>query len=334
MSLNHRSRITNLLYALSCVVALLLNVSANAQSGPPSSPPAHWGPISINLEEIDYPFPVDYMDFRIYNKDVRIAYMDVAPTGRANGRTVILHHGGLYYGWYWAAVAEALAAEGYRVIVKDRLGWGKSSKPEIPYSISLWASNTVRLMDHLGIEQAAVVGHSIGGQMVTRIAFLYPERVTHLVTVNQVGLTDNRQGRGFTPLTGEADVNPDMDEVYAGLLRWGENNYVQWKPEYIEHMRIRYGNRMSPGWPRFAYIYQLTGHMRGMDTVVNDRQHIQTPTLVMGGEEDYPSFADEARQAAQQFPNGEVFLIPNVGHNPHEEVPDIVSAELIRFLSM
>ena len=119
--------------------------------------------------------------------------MDVAPTGRINGRTVIFHHGGLYYGWYWEKQIAALAAQGYRVIVKDRLGWGKSSKPVIPYSINLWASNTARLMDHLNIERAAVVGHSIGGQMVTRFAFLYPERTTHLVTVNQVGLTDRRQ---------------------------------------------------------------------------------------------------------------------------------------------
>ncbi|MCY4510526.1 MAG: alpha/beta fold hydrolase, partial [Acidobacteria bacterium] len=112
--------------------------------------------------------------------------MDVAPTGPANGRTVLFKHGGSYYGWYWASQIEALAAAGYRVVVKDRLGWGKSSKPILPYSMSLHASNTARLLDHLGIERAAIVGHSIGGQMATRFAFLYPERTTHLVTVNQV----------------------------------------------------------------------------------------------------------------------------------------------------
>ena len=314
------------------LAAISMPGMALAQSGPPQTPPADWGPVSINLEEFEYPYPVQYMNFRIYNQDVRIAYMDVTPTGAANGRTVIFHHGGLYYGWYWEEQVKALSAEGYRVIVKDRLGWGKSSKPVIPYSISLWASNTARLMDYLGIEQAALVGHSIGGQMVTRFAFLYPERITHLVTVNQIGLTDRRAGRGFRPLTGEVDANPDMDAVYGSLLRWAHENYVQWQPQFIEHMRIRYGQRLSGDWPRMAYVSSLTGHMRGMDTVVNDWQHIQTRTLIMGGEEDYPTFADEARHAAGVFPNGEVFLIPNVGHNPHEEVPDVVNTELIRFL--
>ena len=304
----------------------------SAQSAPPSSPPADWGPISLNLEEFEYPYPVEYMNFSVYGEDVRIGYMDVAPTGPVNGRTVILHHGGLYYGWYWSQQIEALTQEGYRVVVKDRLGWGKSSKPIIPYSINLWASNTARLMDHLGIEQAALVGHSIGGQMVTRFAFLFPDRITHLVTVNQVGLTDRRAGRGFRPLTGEVDADPDMEAFYSGLLRWASDNYSAWQPEFLEHMRIRYGHRLSGEWPRMAYVSRLTGHMRAMDTVVNDWQHIQTKTLILGGDEDYPTYAEEARHAADTFPNGEVFLIPGAGHNPHEEVPDIVSAELIRFL--
>ena len=324
--------LSNRSLSLLTAIAIFTSSLASAQSAPPRSAPADWGPVSINLEEYDYPYSVEYMDFRVYGEDVRVAYMDVAPTGPANGRTVILHHGGLYYSWYWRDQIRALSEEGYRVIAKDRLGWGKSSKPEIPYSMNLWASNTARLMDHLGIEQAALVGHSIGGQMVTRFAFLYPERITHLVTVNQIGLTDRRGGRGFQPLTGDEYANPDMDTVYASLLEWAERNYVEWRPEYLEHMRIRYGYQLSGDWPRMYYVYRLTGQGRNMDTVVNDWQHIKTPTLILGGQMDYPAFAGEARNAASIFPNGEVFLIPNVGHNPHEEAPEILNAELIRFL--
>ena len=77
-------------------------------------------------------------------------------------------------------------------------------------------------------------------------------------------------------MTGEVDAKPDMGETYACLLRWAANNYSAWQPEFIEHMRIRYGQRLSGDWPRLAYVSQLTNHMRAMDTVVNDRQHIQT----------------------------------------------------------
>ena len=211
---------------ITCVLSILalgLNSCLLGQTAPPRTAPEAWGAVSINMEEIDYPYPVSYFNFSVYGEEVRVAYMDVAPKGQPNGRTVIFHHGGLYYGWYWENQIEALSSAGYRVIAKDRLGWGKSSKPIIPYSINLWASNTARLMDHLEISEAALVGHSIGGQMVTRFAFLYPDRITHLVTVNQVGLTDRRAGRGFRPCLEKSNLiriwMKFMSHCFDGLKR-------------------------------------------------------------------------------------------------------------------
>ena len=320
-------------HRLAVGLVLIAPVSLSAQSHqPPPAPPEHWGPISINMEEIEYPHPVEFMNFQVFGQDVRIAYMDVSPSGPSNGRAVVLHHGGSYYGWYWEAQIDALAEAGYRVVVKDRLGWGKSSKPIIPYSMSLHAANTARLMEHLGLSEAAIVGHSIGGQMATRFAFLYPDMTTHLVTINQIGLTDNRAGRGYRPFDGEVDTDPDLQAAYEADVRTDTRRYVEWKPEFIEHLRIRHGQRLSGDWPRLAYVRRLGGNLRSMDTVVDDWPHIETMTLILGGEIDGPDFPANARQAARILPNGEVFLIPGVGHNPHEEVPDIVNAELIRFL--
>jgi pimeloyl-ACP methyl ester carboxylesterase len=198
--------------------------------------------------------------------------------------------------------------------------------------MSLHASNTAALLDHLGVSEAAIVGHSIGGQMATRFAFLYPERTTHLVTVNQIGLTDNRAGRGYRPFDGEIDAEPDLQRTYEAAVRTDMRRYVTWKPEFLEHLRIRYGQRLSGDWPRLAYVRALGGNLRSIDTVVDDWPHIRTPTLILGGEIDGPDFPENARRAGEILPNAEVFLIPGVGHNPHEEVPDVVNGELIRFL--
>lgn len=322
-----------LVQVLVTALLLVLPGELSAQSHqPPTEPPDDWGPISINMEEIKYPYPVAFMNFRVYGQDVRLAYMDVAPVGPANGRAVVFHHGGSYYGWYWKAQIEALINEGYRVVVKDRLGWGKSSKPILPYSMSLHASNTARLMEHLGLAEAAIVGHSIGGQMATRFAFLYPDMTTHLVTINQIGLTDNRAGRGFEAFDGEIEADPELQSAYEADVRTELRRYVEWKPELLEHLRIRHGQRLSGDWPRLAYVRRLSGNLRSMGTVVNDWSHIRTKTLILGGEVDGPNFPANARSAVEIFPNAELFLIPNVGHNPHEEVPEIVNAELVRFL--
>ncbi len=330
MSNGSRVTTTALIGAL---VFALSSAPAAAQQRPPASPLASWGPLSINLEEIVYPYPVSFMNLKLFGQDVRIAYMDVAPAGTPNGQTVVLLHGGSYYGWYWKSQIAALSKAGFRVVVEDRLGWGKSSKAILPYSISLHASNTASLLDHLKIQEAAIVGHSIGGQMATRFAFLYPKRTTHLVMINPIGLADNRAGRGYRPFDGDVDVQPDLQKAYEADVRTELSRYVVWKPEYLEHLRIRHGVRLSAEWPRLAYVRELGGNLRSIDSTVNDWPQIQTKTMVMGGVEDYPAFADDARRAVKILPNATAVLIPRAGHNPHEETPDIVNTELLRFLS-
>jgi pimeloyl-ACP methyl ester carboxylesterase len=173
----------------------------------------------------------------------------------------------------------------------------------------------------------------MGGVQATRFAFLYPERTTHLVMVNPVGLSDNRYGRGFEAFDGDINLEPDLQDAWEGDVRTEMNRYVVWKPEFLEHLRIRHGLRMSAEWPRLAMSRAMSGHFWGIDSTVDDWPRIATKAMVMGGEEDGPNFPEQARRAAEALPNAELVLIPNAGHNPHEEVPEIVNAELIRFLS-
>jgi pimeloyl-ACP methyl ester carboxylesterase len=299
---------------------------------PPSSPPAHWGAVSINLEDVPYPHPVNFLERELYGQVVRLAYMDVAPAGAANGRTVVLLHGGSYYGWYWEGTIEALRNEGYRVVTVDRLGWGRSSKPIIPYSINLHASNTHAILESLGIAEAAIVGHSIGGQEASRYAFLYPDETTHLVMVNPVGLGDSRYGREWDEPEGESG-NPDMQAVYEEILRREYTRVVQWRPEFLEHVRIAYGNYLSGEWPRLSLVRAMAGDGRAIDTVVHDWPQMSTKAAIISGAQDGPNFPDLARAAADALQNAELVLFDNAGHNPHLEVPEGFNAELIRFLA-
>ena len=96
-------------------LSLVLPGALSAQSHqPPPEPPAEWGPISINLEDVPYPHPVRFMERTLYGQNVRIAYMDVAPVGPPNGRTVVLLHGGSYHGWNWEDTIEVLRNAGFR----------------------------------------------------------------------------------------------------------------------------------------------------------------------------------------------------------------------------
>src|SRR4051812_46453257 len=91
-------------------------------------------PLGIGLEGFAYPYPVRFLALSRDNEPQRLAYMDVAPTGPANGRTAILLHGRNFPASYWQPVMVALAGAGYRVVVPDQLGFGKSSKPVGPFT--------------------------------------------------------------------------------------------------------------------------------------------------------------------------------------------------------
>jgi pimeloyl-ACP methyl ester carboxylesterase len=85
----------------------------------------------INLERVDYPFQVSYIDLVVQGENLRMAYMDVLPR-QPNGKVVVLLHGKNFNGAYWERTASDLSAAGYRVIIPDQVGFGKSSKPRQP----------------------------------------------------------------------------------------------------------------------------------------------------------------------------------------------------------
>lgn len=312
------------------IIGALANLSS-AQTSPPTSPPADWGPVSINLENIDYPYPVHFLNRTILGQNVRVAYMDTAPTGRANGRTVVLLHGSSYYGWYWQDTISALAAEGYRVITVDRLGWGRSSKPVLPYTHELHSANTKAILDNLGIAEAAIVGHSLGGRMASYFAFTYPEMTSQLVMVNPIALGIRDQARRWADPGGD-DPNPDLQELYSSNLAQEQRRVVDWKPEFLEHVRIRYSYALSGEYPRLELVRSLN---RGLtaESITGFWPQIEVPALLIGGAEDGPNYPDVSQAAVDLLPNGELIMIPNVGHNPHLEATEAFNSELVRFLS-
>src|SRR5436190_16114414 len=146
-----------------------------AQRDPPPKAPTDVKPGSITYEDIEYPYPVAYLPLTLYGQDVRMAYMDIPPAGTPNGRTVVLFHGMNFGGFYFSGPIEALRKEGFRVVVPDQIGFGRSSKPIIPYNFHDMALNTRKLLESLGIAKVSIIGHSMGGMLAARFAASFPE---------------------------------------------------------------------------------------------------------------------------------------------------------------
>ena len=213
--------------------------------------------------------------------------MDVAPQGTANGRTVVLLHGNNFGGFYFKPIIDALTNEGFRVIVPDQIGYGRSSKPIAPYNFNSQARNTFLILQKENIERAMVVGHSMGGMLAARLATQYPKAIERLVIYNPIGLTDGRFDRPMTPIdeSYQQTLKSDYQSTRAGLSRYVAHNPKAWNADFETYTRIRYSWTLSADWPRLAMVQALIGQMLYADPVVYDWPHIQVPTLAFGGAE-------------------------------------------------
>lgn len=321
--------------ALTLALALAGTASpASSQAEPPSEPPADWEATAIDYSNVPYPYPVEYLDVELYGDRHRMAYMDVAPVGEPNGRVAVLFHGMNFFAAPYRPTLEALSEAGFRVLAVDRLGYGRSSKPLIHYNLHIPARNTKALLDALGIERAAIVGHSMGGMVATRFASTYPETTSHVVFVNQIGLSDPRPGRPWTDPE-EAYERVRDGTTYRSVLSGHVRYYpLGWRPEYLEWVKVQYGLTLSGDWPRMARVRAAQQQILYEDPVVHEWPSIATKALVIGGEEDrlVRDFPAAARNVAERLQNAELVLFPGVGHAPHFEAAEVFHAELVRFL--
>src|SRR5258705_11303543 len=118
-------------------------------------------PYGIGLEGFAYPFPVTMLALPSDGEALRMAYMDVKPPGAANGRTILLLHGRNFPSSYWEPTIKALTGAGYRVVVPDQVGFGKSSKPVSALSFDLLARHSIALLDSLQLPRVDIVAHSM-----------------------------------------------------------------------------------------------------------------------------------------------------------------------------
>ena len=293
-------------------------------------------PGSITYEDIPYPHPVKTLPLTLYGQDVRMTYMDVPPAAAANGRQIVLLHGMNFGGFYFGGLIESLRADGFRVIVPDQIGFGRSSKPVIPYNFHDMAANTRKLLESLGVTKPVIFGHSMGGMLAARFTASYPDSVERAVLCNPIGLVDVRWK---SPWPGAEDaykatMAQSRDQLYKGFQETIQRYFPNaWKPEYEKFVRIMYAPTLSADWPRLAMVRAIYRQMPYLDPVVYDWAHIQARTLVIGGDKDGENFPALAKHVADTIPHGELVLIPNVGHVPHIQVPDVFLRELLKFLA-
>lgn len=327
---------------------LLAAGAARGQDGTSEPTPATQ-PFGIALEGFSYPYPVHLFPLTQEAEQLRMAYMDVAPKGDGNGRTVLLLHGRNFPSSYWQSAIAALTGAGYRVIAPDQIGFGKSSKPSFDLHFDQLARNTRALLDELKVDKVSVIGHSMGGMLSVRFARMYPELVDQIVLVAPIGLEDYRLYVPPIPADRLAELEDQVTpESYLNQLIKGYALTLS-KQALAPYVEARTNVKGSAEYPRWLHAFVNSAQMIWREPVVYEIPLLTQNVLFVIGENDHLApgrdFAPEqlraemgqsvelAQALAAKMPHARMDVFEGMGHLPHFEAPERFNELVLEFLA-
>jgi len=247
------------------------------------------------------------------------------------GKPLVLISGLGYSLWQWHKMVPFLA-EHFKVVTFDNRGVGQSDKPAGPYTAQMLAADTVGLLDALGIENAIIAGHSMGGFIAQALTLDFPQRVEKLVLCST-----NFGGPHHVPVTPEAmkvltDVTSDaLTRFKNGLVVSTAPGWADANPEMIEEwVKWRVANPIEPA-PYQAQLAIGLGLLPEAAAFENKLPGISVPTLILFGAHDKVVPPANADLLAEQLAGSVIRILPDAGHFFPIEVPEAASRAIIEF---
>jgi pimeloyl-ACP methyl ester carboxylesterase len=247
------------------------------------------------------------------------------------GIPLVLISGLGYPLWQWHLMVPHLEKH-FQVITLDNRGVGQSDKPAGPYTASVLARDIVELLDSLGIDEAVVMGHSMGGFIAQALALEYPARVSKLILAST-----NFGGPRHVPVTPEAmavlsDTTTDpLTRLRNGIVISTAPGFAERQPELIQKwLDWRVANPLDiPGYQAQMGIgVALLAEGAAFENKLTD---VSAPTLILFGAHDKVVPPANADLLAKQIPGSQIRILPDAGHFFPLEVPEEAAQIVIQF---
>jgi 3-oxoadipate enol-lactonase len=238
---------------------------------------------------------------------------------RGTGTPLVLLHGFPLDHHLWDEVAPLLA-DTFDVITPDLRGFGSSTMIDPPHSMDDYASDIASLLDHLNIQKAAIVGHSMGGYIALAFARLYPERVSGLGLVSSQVLADapeRKEGRYKSAADVETNGIGSVVEAMA--------------PKFTSDARLQaYARTAMERQQPSSYIDALKAMAERMDSTPL-LSSFNFPVVLIHGDADSLIPIERAREVKAALPQAHLVEIPGAGHMPMMEAKE-KTAEALKYL--
>ena len=279
------------------------------------------------------------------SRDGRMHYVDEGPR---NGRPIVMVHGNPTWGYLYRRFIQVLTQAGYRAIVLDHLGFGRSEKPDNPtlYRIPHHGDRCEALLESLDLQDATLIVQDWGGPIGLTWAARHPERIRSLVVLNT--FAHRPLGKVAMPLPLHLFRTPIIGEVMVkglhafvklflfkdGLVypkRLGDREkaaYLAPHPNWSSRTAILVFPREIPAGPQGRvsdYVDVIHGQL------ISGCAH--KPVFIAWPMKDVafgPDILDDLW--LQDFPNADVMRIENAGHYIQEDAHEQVIPRLLKFL--
>jgi pimeloyl-ACP methyl ester carboxylesterase len=228
----------------------------------------------------------------------------------------------------WLTVAEPLASR-YRTIAPDNRGVGRTLPQDVPVDVDTIADDCAALLDHLGVAQADVLGHSMGGFVAQRLAARHPDRVRRLVLVATGHRAGERIVDRFFALADRLDAGEDRATWFRSLFEAIFTRRFLSDPAMVD-LALRWAIE-------YPFAQSAAGFRRQCEAMAafdsrEDVRAIAHPALVVAGREDVLFPPERCAAFAAALPGARSAVIEGAAHAVHTEQPRAFVEAVVGFL--
>jgi pimeloyl-ACP methyl ester carboxylesterase len=248
----------------------------------------------------------------------RLHYFEAGPAG-GGGTSLVLVHGLGARGEDWGAMIPSLAAQGFHVYAPDLLGYGRSPKPDVSYSISLQEQTVAQFMQAVHVPRADIGGWSMGGWVAMKLALDHPEMVDRLVVYDSAGV--------YFPASFEPDLFTPHDVAGVRKLISMLTPNPRVIPDFAAEAMVRKLQRNA--W----VVNRSTASMITGKDLLDFRLHnISQPMLIVWGAKDELIPLASGETIHRSVPQSVLDIIEGCGHLAPAECAKPVVEGTVEFL--
>jgi pimeloyl-ACP methyl ester carboxylesterase len=235
------------------------------------------------------------------------------------GRPLVLVHGLGGKAENWTVMMPSLRQHGYRVYALDLLGFGRSDRPDVDYSIALQTEVLLQFFDSQRLTRADIAGWSMGGWVTLKFALAHPERVRRVVVYDSAGVY-------FKPRFDPALFRPatvEQARQFLALLTPQSSRI----PGFVLRDLIREARPTA-----WVVDRSMKSMQAGADLLNGQMQSLQAPVLIVWGKQDVLVPLSCGEEMRREIPRSSLAIFDGCGHLAPAECSGRVLLETLRFL--